>query len=79
MLPVAENLITHFEKFAREDGLLEGVNDKWNLVDWPKNLRDDYDFPLTSPIGPGAHNVINAFYVGCVKNVEEIKDILGVP
>ena len=79
MLPIAENLIAHFEKFAREDGLLDGVNDKWNLVDWPENLRDDYDFPLKSPIGPGVHNVINAFYVGCVKNVEEIKDILGVP
>ena len=27
-------------------------------------------------IGPGAHNVINAFYVGSVLSVEQIKDIL---
>ena len=79
MLPVAEGLIAHFDKFAREDGLLDGVTDKWNLVDWPQNLRDGYDFPLTIPIGQGVHNVINAFYVGCVRNVEEIKDILGIP
>ena len=79
MLPIAENMIAHFEKFAREDGLLDGVNDKWNLVDWPENLRDGYDFTLKNPIGSGVHNVINAFYIGCVKNVEEIKYILGIP
>jgi len=55
------------------------VKCKWNLVDWPQNLRDNYDFPLTKPIGPGVHNVINAFYIGCTLNIEEIKDILGIP
>lgn len=49
-----------------------------NLVDWPEGLRDNYDFPMTLPIGPGAHNVMNAFYVGCVLNIEQIKDILGI-
>lgn len=78
MLPVAEGMLEHFEQFAREDGLLDGVTDKWNLVDWPRNLRDNYDFPMTKPIGKGSHNVINAFYVGSVMNVEEIKDILGI-
>ena len=78
MLPYAEKMLAHFEIFAREDGLLEGVHDKWNLVDWPQNLRDDYDFELKNPIGPGAHNVINAFYVGAVRNVEHIKDILAI-
>ncbi|MBQ8409000.1 MAG: family 78 glycoside hydrolase catalytic domain [Clostridia bacterium] len=79
MLPVAEGMLEHFGEYAREDGLLDGVKDKWNLVDWPRNLRDNYDFPLTKPIGDGAHNVLNAFYVGSVLNVEEIKDILGIP
>lgn len=79
MLPVAEGMIDHFKQYAREDGLLDGVTDKWNLVDWPRNLRDNYDFELVKPIGPGAHNVINAFYVGCVLKVEEIKDILNIP
>ncbi|MGM9653257.1 MAG: family 78 glycoside hydrolase catalytic domain [Eubacteriales bacterium] len=79
MLPVAERMYAYFAKYAREDGLLDGVTGKWNLVDWPQNLRDDYDFALTKPIGPGVHNVINAFYVGCTLNIEEIKDILGIP
>ncbi|MBQ0102174.1 MAG: family 78 glycoside hydrolase catalytic domain, partial [Firmicutes bacterium] len=79
MLPVAEKMEKHFAVYGREDGLLDGVVDKWNLVDWPDNLRDGYDFPLTKPIGKGAHNVINAFWVGCVRNIEEIKDILGIP
>ena len=79
MLPYAEGMLTHFRKFARNDGLLDGVTDKWNLVDWPRNLRDGYDFDTTNPIGPGVHNVINAFYVGATRNVEEIKEILGIP
>ena len=56
------------------------VDDKWNLVDWPDNLRDNYDFPLTSVIekGLGPHNVVNAFYIGCVKQTEEIRGILGI-
>lgn len=77
MLPVCEKLISHFKSFDRGDGMLELV-DTWNLVDWPDNLRDNYDFDLKNPIGPGCHNVINAFYVGCVTQIERIKDILGI-
>ncbi len=79
MLPVAERMRASFVRYVRADGLLDGVTGKWNLVDWPKNLRDGYDFPLTAPIGPGVHNVVNAFYVGCVRNIEEIRTILGLP
>jgi len=79
MLPTAEAMLDTFRRYAREDGLLDGVTSKWNLVDWPENLRDDYNFKLVRPIGSGVHNVINAFYVGCTLNIEEIKDILGIP
>ena len=78
MLPYAENMLLHFKQYAREDGLLDGVVDKWNLVDWPEEARDGYDFPLSRPIGSGVHNVINAFYVGSVLSVEKIKDILHI-
>lgn len=77
LLPVCDRLLTSFERFQREDGLLEGV-DKWNLVDWPENLRDNYDFELTKPIGKGVHNVINAFYIGAVICTEKIIDLLGI-
>lgn len=79
MLPYALGMLKHFSQFARSDGLLDGVTDKWNLVDWPKNVRDGYDFPLDNPIGSGVHNVVNAFYIGATLQVEEIQDILEIP
>lgn len=78
MLPVAEGILAYFQKYEREDGLLENVKEKWNLVDWPDNLRDGYDFALTRPVSDGCHNVINAFYYGCVKTVQAIKDLLNI-
>ena len=71
-------MLDYFKKYARPDGLLDHVVGKWNLVDWPENLRDKYDFPLKKPIGKGCHNVINAFYVGAVLQTEQIARVLGV-
>jgi hypothetical protein len=79
MHPVAEGILAHFRQYARKDGLLESVKDKWNVVDWPNNLRDDYDFELTRPVADGCHNVINGFYFGCIQAVQAIRDILNVP
>lgn len=79
MLPVAEGIEAHFDAYQTENGLIENVTDKWNLVDWPQNLRDDYDFALTKPVEAGCHNVINAFYIGMKQCVEEIKDVLDIP
>ncbi len=78
LLGVCDRMLTYFEKWQRDDGLLDGVDGKWNLVDWPTNLRDNYDFPLTIPIGKGVHNVMNAFYIGAVICTEKIIDILGI-
>lgn len=78
LYPALEGLIAHFEGFTGEDGLLYGVTDKWNLVDWPDNLRDGYDFTLNNPIDPDAcHNVINAHMVGALIVFKKISDILG--
>ncbi len=77
LLETAEKAVEHFRKFERSDGLLDGVSDKWNLVDWPDNLRDNYDFELTKPIGKGVHNVINAYYFGAKKNINELRTMLG--
>lgn len=79
-LPAAEGIIRHFRRYERKDGLLEQVADKWNLVDWPENLRDGYDFELSRPVvAPGCHNVVNALYVGAVKTLEELTDMLEDP
>lgn len=76
MLPAAEGLLGHFESYRRADGLLTNVVDKWNLVDWPETMRDGYDCSLTNPIGDVCHNVLNAFYYGAMRTVNEIRAIV---
>ena len=77
MYPVAENCVAYFQKYQRGDGLLESVKEKWNLVDWPENARDGYDFELSRPVKDGCHNVVNAFYIGAIDALNEIRTILG--
>ena len=75
---IADGILKHFSQYAREDGLLEQVADKWNLVDWPENLRDGYDFPLTRPVvALGCHNVINALYIGAMETQNTLAEICG--
>lgn len=77
---IAKNVLTYFEKYKNEKGLLDQVSEKWNLVDWPENLRDAYDFTLSRPVvASGCHNVINALYVGAMKTLTEIENILEYP
>lgn len=79
MYPVAEKLMNYYRNYRRADGLLENVCDKWNMMDWPDNLRDDYDFQLSFPVpGDGCHNEINAFYYAALNSYYEIMDILGL-
>ena len=76
LAPYCESAVDYFRRFDRGDGLLESV-DTWNLIDWPENLRDHYDFPAAKPIGPGVHNVINAFWYGMLCDINEIRSLLG--
>lgn len=78
LLSTAEDMLSYFKQYERSDGLLEAVKGKWNLVDWPDNLRDNYDFNLTKPIGEGCHAVINAYYYGALKATDEIRAISGL-
>lgn len=67
----------YFSAFDRGDGLIERLYGQWNLVDWPANLRDGYDFPLPKPVGTGVHNVLNALWIGFLKTLNEIEEVLG--
>ena len=69
----------YFSAFKNRSGLLEGLKTQWNLVDWPDNFRDGYDFPLTKPVGDGIHNVINALWIGFLISVNEIERLCGKP
>ena len=79
MYPIVLGVYEYFAARQREDGLLEDITEKWNLVDWPWNLRDDYDMELTNPLakGLGPHNVINAFWYGFKQAMDELAQILG--
>lgn len=78
--PTTKRMIAYFSQFERGDGLLADVSEKWNLVDWPEELRDHYDFPLTRPVvASGCHNVINALYIGAMKVLSEFEQILQLP
>lgn len=78
--PTVRAMTEAFGKYARRDGLLENVSEQWNLVDWPENLRDGYDFPLTRPIvGQGCHNVVNALWYGAWVMREKMESILALP
>lgn len=78
--PAVKTMTDGFQKYQRPDGLLQNVGELWNLVDWPENLRDGYDFPLTRPVvGEGCHNVINALWYGANQMREKIEKILGLP
>ncbi len=78
--PAVEGIARYFARYQRKDGLLENVSHGWNLVDWPENLRDGYDFPLTRPVvGAGCHNVINALWYGFLRMKERMEGALGLP
>ena len=78
--PAVDGITGYFARYQRPDGLLENVSHGWNLVDWPENLRDGYDFPLTRPVvGEGCHNVINALWYGANILQEGMAGLLGLP
>ena len=78
--PYVEKLIKYFSKYL-VDGVICNVNEKWNIVDWPMNLRDNYDFDLPHPPYEKPldfHNVIAAYYIGACEYYEKIRKILGL-
>lgn len=75
--PTLKGMYEYFASFDRCDGLIEKLYGQWNLVDWPANLRDGYDFPLTKPISDGVHNALNALWIGFLKAMNEIEVVCG--
>ena len=71
MLSVCEFINAHYTSFAGADGLLVNADKEWNLVDWPEDARDGYEFSEK-------HCVLNAHYINSVLNEEKIKKALGI-
>ena len=79
LMPVVDGIEDYFDSYRTESGLIADVFDKWNLVDWPPNLRDGYDFELSRPVKSGIHNVMNAFYYGLKRDADRLRALLGLP
>lgn len=77
-------LLDYYAPYVRSDGLLvapfgEGLFRKEILVDWPVTLRDDYDFPASPQKSVGCMSLINAYYIGALEAISDIRQRLGMP
>lgn len=76
---VVPGMLAYFDAFEREDGLIAGLNkpDKWTLVDWPANLRDDYDYQYADE-NKLPFAVLNAFYFGAYQTCADLQRAVGL-
>lgn len=65
------------KRYVCDNGLLK-VKDKWNVVDWPANLRDGYDCDLTQRQEcEEQHNVMNVYYLEALRCLNAMAKELG--
>lgn len=74
LAPVLDGLLKYFAKYHNDMGLLHHVDEKWNLVDWPQNLRDEYDYDRAAA---GTNAMLNALYQGCLQDVAYLMQVAG--
>jgi hypothetical protein len=80
-------MLEYYRQYANDDGLLQNLFGREYgrysvLVDWPKNLRDDYDDPALGTVnGAGApiNTVANAFYYGSLTAGARLAEVAGAP
>ena len=73
MWPTLKGLLEGFAGWEGPFGLLEAVP-TMNLVDWPPNLRDNYDMKRAEQ---GVNTVLNAFYIGALDAASRLAGLLG--
>ncbi|MBN2308948.1 MAG: family 78 glycoside hydrolase catalytic domain, partial [Candidatus Hydrogenedentes bacterium] len=64
----------YFAEYESDAGLLVGGAGKPILVDWPKNLRDDYDLECSRE---RENAVVNAFYYASYRAAADVLTALG--
>ena len=69
-----DKLYGYFARFEAASGLLSGMTEKWVLVDWPKNLRDGYDYEYAKE---RENTVLNAFYYESLRTAAALLEDLG--
>lgn len=89
LLPVLQGLLEYYAGYENEDGLLQDVfshaTGRYSiLVDWPKNLRDDYDDPYLmgarteEGVPRGVVNtMLQGFYANALRAAARIATVTG--
>lgn len=73
----ARVLVDIYRRDYEQDGLLKNL-DKWCVVEWPPNYRDDYDVDIQEgKICEQAHMVINAYYIEAIRNLNMMAEVLN--
>ena len=82
LMPAVDGMIDYYSQWENPYGLLEHIappkknpeNIDTFVLDWPRNLRDGYDFERAKQ---GVCTVINLQYFGAMKKTAEMYRILG--
>lgn len=77
--PKCVALLEVFRRDYEKEDFTIVVPDKWNLVEWPDNYRDNYDLPK-APEGmvcAHSHVVMTAHYIESIKSTNKIAEIIG--
>ncbi len=77
-LPQFRKILQYYAKtYGTADGLLANL-DKWCVVEWPAPWRDGYDVDIREGrVCKTKHNVINAWYVGAIRQFNRVARKLG--
>lgn len=74
---LCELLDFYRENYMNDSGLLSNL-DKWCVVEWPASYRDGYDVEIPEgKICRETHNAINALYIGAIKYLNKIAELIG--
>lgn len=91
MLPVLTRLLTYYAAYENRDGLLQDIFSPITqryaiLVDWPQNLRDDYDDPhlmgrQADPDAPAGvvNTMVQGFYNCALQAAKRLAEVVGDP
>ena len=72
---VIDGLLRFFDQYRDADGLLRDFTAKPIMVDWPTNLRDDYDDPAlmgSNMRQQGVNTLINIYHYGTLDAAAEL-------
>ncbi len=75
--PKVKALLDVYRRDYEKDGILSHL-DKWCVVEWPKNFRDDYAVDIKEGrVCEEPHVSINAYYIAAVRAANSMAEILG--